>query len=1038
MVHFNTGPRSASALPRPRKAAAVALAAALLLAELPSWSFAGRPALGEKSQKQGSLALAKAALNASTDGDFAGLAETSKLIKRLAAAPVASEGAGSGWADLGDTDAQEDIPSAFRMAVVRIHSIERQVDWFAPFQQNREQSAIGTGFAVMLKYNGEEIPPAAEAIENPIFITNAHVVRNAHRVQIQLPRVSQHSFDAYVPMIYEAFDLALVRLWNPAPFTAFLAKQGLAIKVMEIHPAQVSIGLDVAALGFPLGSKSLKLSRGVIAGSEVVRSHVRYQTTTPISPGSSGGPLFAAKPKDGDPFRLIGVNFAVATGQNAQNNNYVVPSVHIRQLLRYFWSKLGRFGSGPPGNASIDSPEVFNNSLARANGDRNGDHPHIIVKFAPIGGTVTIEPNEVLYSMYPKCDSGIFLSKINKHSVLAKAGVPERSFLMAVNKVEIDAYGMGRTQHFFGEPIPFQSIASIEEHIEDPITFTVCNSEGIGQFTSTMEWDECAYGLGIREVKEPTWEKDMVRFEIFAGVLVMKMTINHVVELIDDGYYSAGRWLSSEAKEKPRLIIAYLQPDTYAHRVLVEGQVVESINGINVSTLEDYAEAFQPRRMSLDDSPCEEQWPVWSLRTDLGHVLEVDFWEAYEAQKAMYLASSDYHYLMTPTFQKLFENVERNRGAAHSTSGVGAIGQQTFSEDFREKTIANMSAGTKSEHGKAHSNSSNRSDSLDLGGVQLTADRSPFFGDAEALQKVQRHPLRKVGGGSGLHHLTRAHHGFIKAAEPHHTLDAKSRSVDDTRISDHGGISEGVAHQHENIDARLHHDGDAAALHKVAQVGWHASKNFNPESDTITAQMGYEKIAKAGHSHAASHSRAHMGIDNHLERSFGFYRPPGAYRDPHDGAAGLNVSAGHVGSADMVPHAWEGKTSTLHVGQADSGKADELRGYAVAPGAAQSRGGASHSQGANAQQMRQRGKPSLQGGDFTSHSGDFLNQTVEEFLREFVGFPSESTPLARSLHNHPRRPVSYARLPLAGGSHTASFKIVHEASGGSSAGDSAA
>ena len=63
------------------------------------------------------------------------------------------------------------------------------------------------------------------------------------------------------------------------------------LKPLPISDTVPTMGLPVVALGFPLGMNSLKISSGVVAGNEEVEGLICIQSTAPISPGSSGGPL---------------------------------------------------------------------------------------------------------------------------------------------------------------------------------------------------------------------------------------------------------------------------------------------------------------------------------------------------------------------------------------------------------------------------------------------------------------------------------------------------------------------------------------------------------------------------------------------------------------------------------------------------------------------------------------------------------------------------------------------------------------------------
>merc|ERR1719321_1278641 len=209
-----------------------------------------------------------------------------------------------------------------RFAVVRIQAVKADNDWFKPWEPFGERQGVGTGFIVSSNDSGV------------LVVTNAHVVNNALSVQVQLPALGQAEYDAHVPLICNSFDLALVHIANPKELNAAVAAQNQTLRTLPLRSAPIEVGSDVAAFGFPLGSLSPKLSRGVISGIEQIGDQVSYQTTAPISPGNSGGPLLAYGPNK--QLEVAGVTFASATGSGTQNNNYVVPALRVEQVLHEF------------------------------------------------------------------------------------------------------------------------------------------------------------------------------------------------------------------------------------------------------------------------------------------------------------------------------------------------------------------------------------------------------------------------------------------------------------------------------------------------------------------------------------------------------------------------------------------------------------------------------------------------------------------------------------------------------------------------------
>ena len=94
---------------------------------------------------------------------------------------------------------------------------------------------------------------------------------------------------------------------------------------LRIQPSKdLAIGVDVFAIGNPLGLEGT-ISQGIVSGFRDMGSTKLLQTTAPISPGNSGGPLVDASGM------VCGV--VVASMKKGQNLNFAVPSEALTKLL---------------------------------------------------------------------------------------------------------------------------------------------------------------------------------------------------------------------------------------------------------------------------------------------------------------------------------------------------------------------------------------------------------------------------------------------------------------------------------------------------------------------------------------------------------------------------------------------------------------------------------------------------------------------------------------------------------------------------------
>jgi hypothetical protein len=87
------------------------------------------------------------------------------------------------------------------------------------------------------------------------------------------------------------------------------------------------IGAPVYAIGSPHGFAS-SLSAGNVSGYRQIQQGVTWlQTTAPISPGSSGGPLMNSEGE------VVGVTTLIWVEKESQNLNFAIPVSEIRRFL---------------------------------------------------------------------------------------------------------------------------------------------------------------------------------------------------------------------------------------------------------------------------------------------------------------------------------------------------------------------------------------------------------------------------------------------------------------------------------------------------------------------------------------------------------------------------------------------------------------------------------------------------------------------------------------------------------------------------------
>lgn len=157
-----------------------------------------------------------------------------------------------------------------------------------------EPQSTGTGFIVM-----------AEGV----IITNFHVVDGAHDARIKLKNG-------------EIYDRVQVVDYDKRRDIAVLQIRATGLPMVTLGDSEkIDVGDEVVAIGNPKGLEHT-VSTGIIsarrtdvAGMEGTKV---FQTTAPISPGSSGGPLYNERGE------VIGITTAQFRGEGMQNLNFAV------------------------------------------------------------------------------------------------------------------------------------------------------------------------------------------------------------------------------------------------------------------------------------------------------------------------------------------------------------------------------------------------------------------------------------------------------------------------------------------------------------------------------------------------------------------------------------------------------------------------------------------------------------------------------------------------------------------------------------------
>jgi hypothetical protein len=162
------------------------------------------------------------------------------------------------------------------------------------------EAKVGTGFLVD---------------KSGIVATNLHVIEGEAQIKVRTFDGKEYPVITIAGMD-RGHDLALLRIQPQKPLPVLALGDS----------SQVAAGDQIIAIGNPLGVFDYSVSAGLISQVRPLSEELTIlQISAPISPGSSGGPLFN---QFGE---VIGVTTAIIT--QGQNINLAVPANYLRPML---------------------------------------------------------------------------------------------------------------------------------------------------------------------------------------------------------------------------------------------------------------------------------------------------------------------------------------------------------------------------------------------------------------------------------------------------------------------------------------------------------------------------------------------------------------------------------------------------------------------------------------------------------------------------------------------------------------------------------
>lgn len=172
---------------------------------------------------------------------------------------------------------------------------------------------IGNGSGIFISNNG-------------YIVTNNHVIENANSIEVEVKSNEDvKHYNAKIVKTDVNNDLAIIQIEDPN-FNNFKS-------IPYNFKTRISdVGSEVYALGYPkaltLMGKDIKFTDGRISSKTGFQGDITsYQTTTPIQPGNSGGPLFD---HNGN---LLGINSAKIVSDDVEGVSYTIKTSYLLNLI---------------------------------------------------------------------------------------------------------------------------------------------------------------------------------------------------------------------------------------------------------------------------------------------------------------------------------------------------------------------------------------------------------------------------------------------------------------------------------------------------------------------------------------------------------------------------------------------------------------------------------------------------------------------------------------------------------------------------------
>ncbi len=371
------------------------------------------------------------------------------------------------------------------------------------------------------------------------LITNYHVVAEAQAIWIKIPSLGRAIIDVEVVGKAPERDLALLKV---APESLEKIKEKLgSVPFLTLGNSDLVKRVDeVLTIGYPLGQTSLKSTCGVVSGREHLAGRLFIQIDSPINPGNSGGPALNMAGE------VIGITCAGILA--AQNVGYIIPSNELKMIL----------------------PDLRKTPLLR--------RPFL-------GFFLNNGSEELARHLGNPIPSGCYIVDIYETSPLAKAGVKAGDMIYEINGIAVDEYG-DLSISWSEDKLSLMDYISMLE-IGQKVDLVFYRDGKRKEVNLIFDRTDLA------PVRQIFLDYDRIDYEIFGGMLIQPLTLNHVPILVANAPILT-RYGVPKNQMEPALIVTHIVPNSQVQRLnlLGEGALISEVNGKKVKTMDDLRHAI--------------------------------------------------------------------------------------------------------------------------------------------------------------------------------------------------------------------------------------------------------------------------------------------------------------------------------------------------------------------------------------------------------------------------------------------------------------